>query len=64
MSSFQVFHRGSAHTGSRTRAVLYATFLGKGALPFGQTFAIDSELLTPPLGPLTLASLRGELEEL
>ena len=44
--------------------MLYATFLGKGALPFGQTFAIASELLMPPLGPLTLASLRGELEEL
>lgn len=52
-------HRGTANNSTRTRVVVYLTFLGVGELPFGQTFAIDNSLLQPPqrLGKLAATLL-------
>ena len=39
---------------------VYASFVGAGALAFGNTYAIRNAYLAPPRGPMTLAQLRGD----
>jgi len=56
-----VVHQGSANQSQRTRGTLYMTFLGQGENPPGSTFAIHSDLLEPPRGPLTLSSISKQL---
>ena len=54
-------HRGGGNPGHRPRALVYASFLGRGAAP-AATYAIAPELLEQPR---TLADLREpDLREL
>jgi len=64
-----LLHRGTANNSTRTRVVVYLSVLGVGELAFGQTYAIDEKLLSPPLRFRTLvnasisqSSLSKELE--
>lgn len=50
-------HRGTANQADRPRVVLYMTFAGHGAHPCCHTFAINTDLLRPPAGPITLQTL-------
>lgn len=43
-----VLHRGTDNNSTRTRIVLYMTFMGIGSAPEGSTYAIDATLLDPP----------------